>query len=122
MGRNRRNNNRVRGRINQNYSGNPRPRYGTDVYKKRPRSRAFKHVISGEQLKPHAYWSKMKIFDIGFNLMNSQFRGKYKGVDVHKMDNENVLNRAKAYGVVRILITPSDFNQCFKSYQKCERY
>ena len=46
-----------------------------------------------------SFWSKFKIFDTGANFTNSEFKGKYKGVDVHKEDSEIVLRRSLAYGV-----------------------
>jgi TatD DNase family protein len=59
----------------------------------------------------------MKIFDIGVNMTHSKFRGFYQGYNAHANDQEIVLNRAKAYGVRRSLITTSSMMDADFTYK-----
>lgn len=53
----------------------------------------------------------MKFFDVAVNLTDGMFRGMYHGKHVHAPDLTAVLNRARAAGVQRLLITGTDLQE-----------
>eukprot|EP00835_Amoeboradix_gromovi_P000460 NODE_16_length_41655_cov_0.272813.p11 type:complete len:329 gc:universal NODE_16_length_41655_cov_0.272813:21007-21993(+) len=49
--------------------------------------------------------SKLRLFDIGANLTDDVFRGKYRGKHKHEDDFDEIINRSMAMGVEHILVT-----------------
>ncbi|KAJ1644530.1 hypothetical protein LPJ64_003804 [Coemansia asiatica] len=53
----------------------------------------------------------MKIIDIGANLTDPVFRGSYRGKQVHEDDMGRILDRARAAGVVGMMVTGGNANE-----------
>ncbi|KAJ2058382.1 hypothetical protein IW146_004224, partial [Coemansia sp. RSA 922] len=53
----------------------------------------------------HILKTSMKLIDIGANLTDPVFRGKYRGNQAHPDDLEKILERARDAGIVAMMVT-----------------
>lgn len=60
--------------------------------------------------------------DIAVNLTDPMFQGIYHGKKRHAPDLEAVINRAKAQGVERILITGTSLSESRAALEMAKRY
>jgi TatD DNase family protein len=51
---------------------------------------------------------RLRLFDIGANLLDAQFQGRYHGRQIHAGDMEGLVSRAVAAGVCDVMVTGSD--------------
>ncbi|KAJ2159036.1 hypothetical protein GGF46_003328 [Coemansia sp. RSA 552] len=59
----------------------------------------------------------MKIIDIGANLTDPVFRGQYRGKQAHEDDMVQVLDRARAAGVVEMMVTGGSLGESTAAVQ-----
>ncbi|KAJ1721977.1 hypothetical protein LPJ53_003550 [Coemansia erecta] len=57
----------------------------------------------------------MKIIDIGANLTDPVFRGRYRGKQVHDDDMDKMLERAHDAGVVGMMVTGGNINESIEA-------
>ncbi len=65
--------------------------------------------------------NKHKLFDIAANLCDEKFQGVYNGKKYHEDDTDEVIERAKEYGVQKMLFASGsieDLHLSFKLTQK----
>jgi TatD DNase family protein len=60
--------------------------------------------------------------DIGLNLLDDMFRGKYRGNQKHPDDLNHVLERAKAHGVHRSIVTGTSLIDSIEALQFCRNH
>ncbi|EKG21472.1 Deoxyribonuclease TatD-related protein [Macrophomina phaseolina MS6] len=68
-------------------------------------------IASGAQNGAQAQSKKLKYIDIGINLGDPIFRGVYHGKQAHEDDFDGVLERAKAAGCEKMMVTGSDLKE-----------
>lgn len=66
--------------------------------------------------------SQYRYADVGINLTDSTFGGKYYGKQHHEDDTEHVIQRAVNLGCVKFMVTGSDFEESKKAIALAERY
>ncbi|KAJ2701490.1 hypothetical protein FB645_004636 [Coemansia sp. IMI 203386] len=59
----------------------------------------------------------MQLIDIGANLTDAVFRGMYRGKQVHEDDMGRVLERARAAGVVGMMVTGGNIEESAKAIE-----
>ena len=64
----------------------------------------------------------MHFIDIGANLTDAVFQGRYQGRQAHDSDLDAVLERARSAGVVRTLVTAGTLPQATQAAALCERH
>jgi TatD DNase family protein len=64
----------------------------------------------------------MKSIDIGINLTDPMFIGKYRGKQVHPSDLDAILERAKSHGVEQMLITGVNWKGSVDAQKLAEQY
>jgi TatD DNase family protein len=70
------------------------------------------------KIKENSY----KFFDVGSNLRVSKYNGIYDEKKAHGDDINLVMNRARNYGVEKILITTNDLNEAREAYNLTQRF
>ncbi|KEY67427.1 hypothetical protein S7711_05955 [Stachybotrys chartarum IBT 7711] len=65
---------------------------------------------------------KPRYIDIGINLADPIFRGKYHGSQRHPDDLDAVINRAKEVGCSKLIVTGSDFESSHNALDLAEEY
>ena len=63
-----------------------------------------------------------KYFDIGVNLIDPMYEGKYNGKQYHTCDIEAVLQRAERFGVQRMLLTGSSIHESLETIKLVQQY
>ncbi|KAJ1988181.1 hypothetical protein EDC05_005446 [Coemansia umbellata] len=63
----------------------------------------------------------MKIIDIGANLTDPVFRGKYRGKQAHEDDMVYILDRARSAGVVGMMVTGGSLHESKKAIELCSQ-
>ncbi|KAK9462456.1 uncharacterized protein V1516DRAFT_156895 [Lipomyces oligophaga] len=63
-----------------------------------------------------------RLYDIGANLTDSMFSGKYHGKQVHEADIEDVIERAKDQGVEKMLVTGSNLDESRTAIELAEAH
>jgi TatD DNase family protein len=66
--------------------------------------------------------SSLEFVDIGVNLTDGMFKGKYHGKKAHQPDLENVLKRAKDAGVVAQMVTAGSVSEVKQVLDLVKRY
>jgi len=66
--------------------------------------------------------NRLRFADVGINLTDDVFRGKYHGKQVHEDDTEHVLQRAVEAGCIKFMVTGSDLQESRKAVQLAEKY
>ncbi|KAJ2554165.1 hypothetical protein EV175_002684 [Coemansia sp. RSA 1933] len=64
----------------------------------------------------------MKIIDIGANLTDPVFRGKYRGKQAHDDDMEHILQRARSAGVVGMMVTGGSLHESKAAADLCRKH
>ncbi|KAJ2656868.1 hypothetical protein IWW48_004792 [Coemansia sp. RSA 1200] len=64
----------------------------------------------------------MQIIDIGANLTDPVFRGKYRGKQAHDDDLGIVLQRARAAGVERMMVTGGSLHESKEAIDLCRQH
>lgn len=64
---------------------------------------------------------QLKLCDIGVNLLDEMFQGKYRNKNVHDDDTIDVLERAKSMGVVSMIITAGNVEESIETLKFCRR-
>ncbi|KAJ1800519.1 hypothetical protein LPJ59_001038 [Coemansia sp. RSA 2399] len=64
----------------------------------------------------------MKIIDIGANLTDPVFRGKYRGKQAHDDDIEHILQRARSAGVVGMMVTGGSLHESKDAVSLCRQH
>lgn len=64
----------------------------------------------------------LQLADIGLNLVDPMFDGKYNGKEKHKSDREDVLVRGSLVGVKSLLLTSGSFSESIHSIKLCNRF
>ena len=59
---------------------------------------------------------------IGINLADPVFRGRYHGKQHHPNDFDGVLQRAKDVGCTKFMVTGSDFKSCREALELTTKY
>lgn len=62
-------------------------------------------VAGSAAVAKEASHSRPRLVDIGANLLDPMFQGEYRGSAKHPADLESVLERARAHGVDRVVVT-----------------
>lgn len=62
------------------------------------------------------------LVDIGINLTDGMFRGRYNGKEKHECDVEDVLNRCNAVGVKSLLLTGGNVRESEGCLRLCKLY
>ena len=65
---------------------------------------------------------RMRFIDIGANLTDSMYSGEYNGSNKHPPDLESVITRAKAAGVVKIMVTGGDLEESRAAIQMAKNH
>ena len=63
-----------------------------------------------------------KYIDIGANMVDSMFRGIYRGKQKHKDDLLDVLSRAKKAGVTGMLVTAGNLEEAEEAIKFCQEF
>ena len=64
---------------------------------------------------------KIRLFDIAANLCDDQFSGIYHGKQKHDADAQIVIDRARQYGVDRLLLSAGCYSDTIKSQELIEK-
>lgn len=64
---------------------------------------------------------RVRLCDIGVNLLDPMFRGVYRGKERHAPDLEHVLRRATAHGVERMLVTAGSLAEAREAVAEVRR-
>ncbi|KAL9058152.1 MAG: hypothetical protein Q9162_001876 [Coniocarpon cinnabarinum] len=64
----------------------------------------------------------LKYADVGINLSDPIFRGVYHGRQVHEDDFNDVIDRARTYGVRKLMVTGSDLNESRRAVDIAKRH
>lgn len=65
---------------------------------------------------------QIRYFDIGFNISDHMFKGKYHGKKQHETDLSNILNRCRLTNVDKLLITGSSLEESRHSIKLCSEF
>jgi len=82
-------------------------------------NKLFKKMFNGKPTDIHK--NDYKLFDIAANLCDEKFQGIYNGKKYHEDDTDEVIERAKQYGVEKMLFASGsieDLHLSFKLTQK----
>jgi len=82
-------------------------------------NKLFKKMFNGKSTTIHK--NNYKLFDIAANLCDEKFQGIYNGKKYHEDDTDEVIERAKQYGVEKMLFASGsieDLHLSFKLSQK----
>ncbi len=66
--------------------------------------------------------NRLKYADVGINLSDDVYRGKYHGKQVHEDDTEYVLQRAVEAGCIKLMVTGSDLEESKKALKIAEEH
>lgn len=66
--------------------------------------------------------ARLQIADIGINLVDCMFDGKYHGKQRHKTDRDKVLERAGEVGVKYLLLTSGSLSESLRSIELCGKF
>ncbi|OAA78431.1 Deoxyribonuclease, TatD [Akanthomyces lecanii RCEF 1005] len=72
--------------------------------------------------EPSAPYYDPRYVDIGINLADRVYRGRYRGNQKHPDDLEAVVNRAKAVGCTKLLVTGSDWHSIKDAVDLAKEY
>jgi TatD DNase family protein len=72
--------------------------------------------MSSVASQPHKY------VEIGANLLDGQFRGKYHGKKAHGSDFELLLYRAEKLGMTHLMVTSSNLKDARRSLEMCRNF
>ncbi|KAJ3480986.1 hypothetical protein NLG97_g7930 [Lecanicillium saksenae] len=72
--------------------------------------------------EPSAPTYSPRYVDIGINLADRVFRGKYRGHQKHPDDLEAVVDRAKQVGCTKLLVTGSDWHSINNAVDLAKEY
>ncbi|KAJ2746336.1 hypothetical protein GGI20_001458 [Coemansia sp. BCRC 34301] len=64
----------------------------------------------------------MKLIDIGANLTDPVFRGKYRGTQAHPDDLAQILERASAAGVAAMVVTGGSLEESRHAIEMCRQH
>lgn len=84
----------------------------------------FKKMFN-EKSTPQTHKNTYKLFDIAANLCDEKFQGVYNGKKFHEDDTDEVIERAREYGVEKMLFASGsieDLHLSFKLTQKSEDF
>jgi len=70
----------------------------------------------------HASLNKMKLCDIGVNILDKMFYGEYNNKYIHENDIDNVIDRAKSLSVQTLICTGSNIEESKKLLHFCTNY
>lgn len=86
-------------------------------------NKLFKKMLTNKTNQIHK--NDYKLFDIAANLCDEKFQGIYNGKKYHEDDTDEVIERAKEYGVQKMLFASGsieDLHLSFKLTQKSEDF
>ena len=63
---------------------------------------------------------KMNFIDIGCNLLDAMYKGQYNGKLYHENDLDAVLERARAAGVKKIIVTAGNLEEAKEALALCQ--
>ena len=66
--------------------------------------------------------SRIRYADVGINLSDATFRGKYHGKQVHEDDTKDVITRAVDAGCVKFMVTGSDLEESKRAIAIAEEH
>lgn len=66
--------------------------------------------------------NKMKLCDIGVNILDKMFYGEYHNKYIHENDIHNVIDRAKSVSVQTLICTGSNIEESKKLSHFCSNY
>ncbi|KAJ2102901.1 hypothetical protein GGI16_003106 [Coemansia sp. S142-1] len=70
----------------------------------------------------HILKTSMKLIDIGANLTDPVFRGKYRGNQAHPDDLEKILERARDAGIVAMMVTGGSLEESRHAIEMCQQH
>ena len=90
------------------------------------KNKFFKQIIYNKNIlfkkmkndiKADIFHTNLKLFDIAANLCDEKFQGVYNGKKYHDDDTDEVIERAKSYGVHKMLFASGTIEDLFCSYK-----